>query len=166
MRRLTVQGPDAAQHIIQEEIRKTKDARHQHRLHCILLICTGKSCQEVADLFGDAVRSVEYWVTRFNKGGVNALQEAGRPGRPSRLDTKTLELVGQDLRKDPRELGYSQNLWDGILLSHHLKEKYHIDLKVRQCQYLFHKLGFRRRKPEPRIAKANQEAQEAYKKTL
>ncbi|MCL5962870.1 MAG: hypothetical protein M1411_00645, partial [Candidatus Thermoplasmatota archaeon] len=41
---------------------------------------------------------------------------------------------GIDLRKNPRDFGYSQNLWDGKLLSHHLKEKYSIVLGTRQCQ--------------------------------
>ena len=38
-----------------------------------------------------------------------------------------------------------------------------IELKVRQCQYLFHQLGFRRRKPRSIIDKADREVQEAYK---
>jgi transposase len=36
---------------------------------------------------------------------------------------------------------------------------------VRQCQRLFHQLGFRRRKPRSLIAQADPEAQAAYKKT-
>jgi transposase len=62
-------------------------------------------------------------------------------------------------------LGYGQNLWDGKLLSHHLSRSYGVNLGVRQCQRLFHQLGFRRRKPRPLIAKANREAQRRYKKT-
>jgi transposase len=36
---------------------------------------------------------------------------------------------------------------------------------VRQCQRLFHQLGFRRRKPRSVIAQADPEAKAAYKKT-
>ena len=36
---------------------------------------------------------------------------------------------------------------------------------VRQCQRIFHQLGFRRRKPRPLIAQADPEAKAAYKKT-
>ncbi len=86
-------------------------------------------------------------------------------GRIARLFPEDKEVLAQDLRSFPRELGYTQNLWDGKLLSHHLKEKFNIELKIRQCQNLFHQLGFRRRKPRPVIAKADPEAQEAYKKT-
>ncbi|MCZ7584446.1 MAG: winged helix-turn-helix domain-containing protein [Deltaproteobacteria bacterium] len=38
-------------------------------------------------------------------------------------------------------------------------------LGVRQCQRLFSRLGFRRRKPRPQIAKADPAAQKAFKKT-
>jgi hypothetical protein len=40
-----------------------------------------------------------------------------------------------------------------------------VDLGVRQCQRLFHHLGFRQRKPRPLIAKSDPEAQRKYKKT-
>ena len=75
------------------------------------------------------------------------------------------EAVGEDLRRSPFELGYSQNLWDGKLLSHHLAVQYGVKIGVRQCLRLFHQFGFRRRKPRPMIAKADPEAQCTYKKT-
>ena len=75
------------------------------------------------------------------------------------------ETMSQKSRKHHRELGYQQNLWDGKLLSHHLRESYGVDLGVRQCQRIFRNLGFRLRKPRPLIAKADPEEQEAFKKT-
>ncbi|MBW2149488.1 MAG: transposase [Deltaproteobacteria bacterium] len=165
MRRITVTDPERAKEIIQAEIRKTDESRLQHRLHCVLLICFGKTCAEVSALFGDSLRVVQYWVRRFNQAGVQGLRDAARPGRTPRLSKEDKEILAQDLRGSPREFGYSQNLWDGKLLGHHIKEKFGVELKVRQCQNLFHQLGFRRRKPRPLIAKADQGAQRAYKKT-
>ncbi|MEI6613339.1 MAG: winged helix-turn-helix domain-containing protein [Chrysiogenales bacterium] len=55
-------------------------------------------------------------------------------------------------------LGYPQTLWDGKLLSHHLKNLKRIGIGVRQYQRLFHQLGFRRRKPRALIAQADPEA--------
>jgi len=75
------------------------------------------------------------------------------------------EKLERDLRLHPRDLGYEQNLWDGKLLSHHLRQRYATELGVRQCQRLFRSLGFRRRKPRPVIAQADPEAQRAFKKT-
>jgi len=150
---------------IQQEIVRSDESRYDHRLHGVLLVCSGLSTYEVAELFGQSARTVQYWVRRFEQRGFAGLQEAERPGRPTALGASTLERVGKDLRRDPRELGYTQTLWDGKLLSHHLDATYRVHLGVRQCQRLFAQLGFRRRKPRPLIAQADPEAQRAYKKT-
>ena len=165
MRRVTIKNPEEAKAVLRAEIHRTNETRLQHRLHCILLICDGKTCAEVVALFGDSLRAVQYWVKRYNEAGIEGLRGPTRMGRIPRLLPEDKGILAQDLRRSPRELGYTQNLWDGNLLSHHLKQKFNIELKIRQCQNLFHQLGFRRRKPRPVIAKADPEAQEAYKKT-
>ena len=164
MKPIIIKNAEAAKAIIKEQIQRTDEARYQHRLHCVLLICEGKTCAEIAALFGDGLRTVQYWAKRFNEDGIRGLRDAARPGRRARLSDRAKEALAQDLRHLPREFGYSQNLWDGKLLKHHLKQKFQVELKVRRCQTLFHELGFRRRKPRPVIAKADQEGQEAYKK--
>jgi len=164
MRRVTVSNAPEARELIKAEIRRTAEARLQHRLHCLLLVCDGKTCAEVSALFGDSLRAMEYWVRRFNERGIDGLRDAARPGRRSRLSPEDEKALGRDLRCSPQQFGYGQSLWDGKLLSHHLKQKFNIELKVRQCQNLFHRLGFRRRKPRPVIAGGDVVAQEAYKK--
>ncbi len=165
MRRIIIKNPEEAKAVIRAEIHSTDETRLQHRLHCILLICDGKTSAEVVALFGDSLRTIQYWIKRYNEAGMEGLRDPIRMGRVPRLLPEDKEILAQDLRSSPRELGYTQNLWDGKLLSHHLKQKFNIELKIRQCQNMFHHLGFRRRKPRPVIAKANPEAQEAYKKT-
>ena len=165
MRKLEIENPEFLRLAIQEEIARSEESRYDHRLHGILLVCSGFSCSEVAEMLGQSRRTVQYWVKRFEQSGFAGLQEGFRTGRPRAMDEETIEKVGRDLRLPPRELGYSQNLWDGKLLSHHLAQSYGIQLGVRQCQRLFRELGFRRRKPRPVIAQADPEAQRAYKKT-
>ncbi|WP_258188323.1 helix-turn-helix domain-containing protein [Candidatus Hakubella thermalkaliphila] len=64
----------------------------------------------------------------------------------------------------PRDLDYDQNLWDGVLLSHHLQKHYGISLGVRQCQRLFHQLGFTLQRPRRQAHEADPLQQEAFKK--
>jgi transposase len=56
-------------------------------------------------------------------------------------------------------------LWDGPLLSSFLSKQLGVTLRVRQCQRLFRRLGFRLRKPRPEIAQADPQMQAAVKKT-
>ena len=56
------------------------------------------------------------------------------------------------------------NLWDGKVLSAYMKQEWGIKLGIRQCQRLFRQLGFRLRKPRSKIASADPEKQEGFKK--
>lgn len=165
MRKLEIKDADIMQIAVQEEILRSEESRYDHRLHGILLVCSGLSCNEVAKLFGQSPRTVQYWISRFEDSGFAGLQDTPRPGRPAAMDEGIIQSLGQDLRRSPRELGYAQNLWDGKLLSHHLTQKFRIHLGIRQCQRLFRQMGFRRRKPRPLIAESDPEAKRKYKKT-
>jgi len=165
MRKLEISNAEVMRLAIHEEIQRSDDSRYDHRLHGVLLVSHGISAQEVAGLLGQSPRAVQYWIRRFNEDGFAGLREGERPGRPSSLAETDLALLGQDLRLLPEAFGYSQNLWDGKLLQHHLATRYGVELGVRQCQRLFTRLGFRLRKPRPVIAQADPDAQRAYKKT-
>ncbi len=165
MRKLEIKDAQIMRIAVQQEILRSEESRYDHRLHGILLVCSGLSCAEVAELFGHGRRTIQYWVRRFEESGFAGLEESPRPGRPSLIDEDIRRELDIDLRRSPRDHGYSQNLWDGKLLSHHLSQCYGIQLGERQCRRLFRQLGFRRRKPRPVIAKADEEAQREYKKT-
>ena len=149
---------------LQDEIRRSEESRYDHRLHGVLLVAQGLTCPEVAALLGDASRSVEYWVRRFEEDGLAGLQEGERSGRPRRLSAKQLGEIDAILRKSPRQVGLGGNLWDGKTLSAWIERQYGTVLRVRQCQRLFRQLGFRLRKPRPMVAQADPERQKAHKK--
>src|SRR5271166_6587347 len=80
---------DDAENVIlglQDEIRRSEESRYDHRLHGVLLVAYGMNCCQVADLLGDAPRTVAYWVERFEEKGLGGLHEGSRSGRPSKLD--------------------------------------------------------------------------------
>ena len=122
------------------------------------------TCPQVAELLGDAPRSVEYWVHRFERSGLAGLREGERSGRPRRLNEKQLREINIALRQMPRELGLGGNLWDGKTLAAWIAQRYGMELGVRQCQRLFRQLGFRLRKPRPSVAQADAALQKAHKK--
>jgi transposase len=165
MRKLVIADAEVMCLAIQQEIARSEESRYDHRLHGVLLVNLGLSSCQVAEWFGQDPRTVARWVHRFERRGFAGLQESVRPGRPPRLSPRQVAAVDQALRQAPRDLGYSQTLWDGKLLAHHVAARYGVALGVRQCQRLFHQLDFRRRKPRPVIAQADPAAQAAFKKT-
>jgi transposase len=164
MKKIHISDVDTVVLILQDEIRRSYQARYDHRLHAVLMVAQGMSCRAAAGLLGDSPRTVAYWVNRFEAEGLSGLADADRPGRPSRLDEQQLKQIQEALRSSPSEFGLSANLWDGKLLSHFIHRRFGVDLGVRQCQRLFRQFGFRLRKPRPLIAKADPEKQEEFKK--
>jgi transposase len=145
MQKLEIKDADIIRVAVQEEIFRSEESRYDHRLHGIMLVCSGFRCREVAELFGHSPRTVQYWVRRFEESGFAGLEETPRPGRPTALDEGILQNIGADLRRDPRELGYTQNLWDGKLLSHHWAQRFKVHLGARKCQRLFRQMDCRLR---------------------
>ena len=162
MRQLQLEDAEIMTIAIQQEIRRSEDARYDHRLHGVLLVGQGLGCLETAQLLGQDPVSVQRWVHRFNRSGFAGLHEGERPGRPTCLSARQWEELERDLRRAPREWGYAQNLWDGKLLAHHLALRFGVRLGVRQCQRIFGRLGFRLRKPRPEIAQGDPLAQARY----
>lgn len=150
---------------LQDEIRRSDEARYDHRLHALLLVAQGMSCRQVAQVLGDAPRTVAYWVHRFAEQGFAGLADADRPGRPKRLDGVQLREIARAIRGSPQDHGLECNLWDGKCLSAFIRQRFGVELGVRQCQRLFRQLGFRLRKPRPGMAGADPARQEEYKKT-
>lgn len=122
------------------------------------------TCPAVAKLLGDSVRTVQYWVKRFDKEGLGGLTEGERLGRPRALNNKQMKEIEKALRQQPQDVGMDGNIWDGKMLSAHIKKSYRVTLGARQCQRMFRQLGFRLRKPRPMIAHADPEVQKRYKK--
>ena len=59
------------------------------------------------------------------------MREGERLGRPAMLDAKQWAALGRDLRRNPQQFGHAGHLWDGKLLSAHLRLRYGVRLDVR-----------------------------------
>ena len=150
--------------ILQDEIRRTDEARYDHRLHAILLVAQGMSSRQAAQYLGDSPRTVAYWVQRFEAEGLSGLADADRPGRTKKLNQVQMNKIEIALRNSPIDYGLSGNLWDGKTLSAHIQKEFGVQLGVRQCQRMFRQLGFRLRKPRSKIANADASRKEDFKK--
>jgi transposase len=166
MKPLTIADAQTMILALQDEIRRSDESCYDHRLHGVLLVAHGLTCPEAAELLGDAPRSVEYWVNRFESKGFAGLTQQPKSGRPGRLSPAHLEKIQVALRRSPSEVGLGgANLWDGKTLAAFVRQQLAVALSVRQCQRLFRQLNFRLRKPRPVVASADPEQQAAYKKT-
>ena len=128
---------------LRDEIRRSSESRYDHRLHGILLIAQGMSGGQVAQLLGDAPRTVAYWVRRFEQEGLAGLVDGERLGRPRRLNEAQVREIEVALRQTPRDFGLIGHVWDGKTLSAFIYQQWNVTVGVRQCQRIFRQLGFR-----------------------
>jgi len=149
---------------IQDEISRTPEGRYYHRLHIALHALKTGDYYGTAHIFNHSPHSVYNWIHRLTQKGLAGLREGKRPGRPRCLSPSQEEELRKDLLFCPREFGYDQNIWDGPLLSYHLEKRFAVRLQVRQCQNLFHRLGFSLQRPRRQAAEADPEKQEIFKK--
>src|SRR3954469_8451307 len=140
MRKLQILDAETMILALQDEIRRSEESRYDHRLHGVLLVAQGMSCREAGFLLGDAPRTVEYWVHRFEEEGLAGLVDGARSGRPRRLNEKQAQEVAAALRKSPEDFGLAGQIWDGKTLAAWVDQRYGITLGVRQCQRLFRRL--------------------------
>jgi transposase len=166
MRPLTLLSPEHSRAVLQQEINRHQEARYDHRLHCVLLVASGLSCQRVAGIFGDSPRTLVNWVRRFDRNGLAGLAEGNHSGRPTRLSAEQLEEIHALVRQPPTAAGLDVNLWDGQSLSACLQKRFGIPLSIRQCQRLFRLVDTRYRLRRPLVAKADPQRQAEHKKNF
>ena len=137
MHKLEITTPAAVQAALRHEGEHSPQSRFVHRLHCLLLVGTGRSCYEVAEVFGDDPRSVERWVREFQQHGIEGLREKSHTGRHATLADAQMRQLELALRNGPRELGYAVDLWNNPLLRAEILRRFGVTLSARHCQRLF-----------------------------
>ena len=113
------------------------------KIASLLLIVEGQRPGWTARVLGLTRMSLNRWIRSVNKGGLKALLNKPKPGRPSRLTPKIAQEVERHLEQSPQVFGLNRARWDGPTLSEHLERRYGVKLKIRQAQMWMHQLGYR-----------------------
>ena len=144
-------------------VKENPDIKFAYRVSMVNLILSGMPAKELALHCGDGETTLMSWVTKVDREGWNALRAKKQPGKPSKLNSEQMEVVRAAIAGDPKEQGF--DVWDGPALSTYIKATFSIDLGVRACQKLFHKLGFSLIRPQtyPSLDNADDKAREAFK---
>ena len=136
MHKLEVTIPEAVRTALKQEAECTPHLRFAHRLHCLLLVAAGRSCYEVAEVFGDDPRTVERWVRGFQQRGIEALREKPHPGRRACLADAQMRELEVALGSAPRALGHADDSWNATVLRAEILRRFGATLSVRHCRRL------------------------------
>ncbi|KKK90819.1 hypothetical protein LCGC14_2719170 [marine sediment metagenome] len=162
MERLQIVKSSPNHDALVELYRKEKHSRLKERYQAIFLMIELKDCKTVAELVKRSQKTIQNWVNAFNEGVIEGIIPNIPSGRPSRLSKSQMEEIKEDVLTHPRKLGYEFSNWEGKSVAHHIKQKYRVELGMRQCQYILHKLGLTLQRPRYNFPKADAEKQEEF----
>jgi transposase len=95
--------------------------RVSERIHFVLLSAQGYTPPEIGELMGYHAASVRMWLKAYHAGGVAALADAPRSGRP-RSDPHLDDVVETQVGQPPIIFGYLQSIWTVAMLASHIAQ--------------------------------------------
>src|SRR5262245_59036264 len=96
--------------------------RLRERLEMVKGVGLGQEVPQIAQWSGCTERTVRHWLRRYTKGGVTALADAPRAGRPAAADAVYRRAAEAALETPPRTLGLPFDVWTSARLSAYLAE--------------------------------------------
>jgi transposase len=118
-----VRAAREARAVVESALRRRDLApRVRERLEMVKAVALGYSLAEVARWSGRAERTVGRWLAAFTVGGVAAVVDAPRAGRPPRADAAYLAALERAADTPPRTLGLLFDAWTSDRLSAYLAE--------------------------------------------
>ena len=137
----TLKSSIEAAALIRAEIRRSADARYDHRLHGVLLVLQGRPCHEVAAMLDETPRTVQRWAQRFRQQGLAGLHDGPRSGRPALIAPIDRARIRDELSRSPRAFDLAAEQWDPSTVRAHLHARYGVDYSVRHCRRLLAIIG-------------------------
>ena len=134
--------------IIEHAIRHDKHAEVRQRCIAIRLLHLGHKPSEVAMMQAVSDPTIYGWHKRWLTGGVEALADKPRSGRPSKSDDAYSLLLEAVVEKAPAELGYNFAIWTIDRLRAHLAKETGIELSESRLRALLKRKGYRYRRPK------------------
>ncbi len=139
--------------------------RSWRRVQAVILAKQGWTASHVAQSLGCSLRSVKNWVAQYHRGGVEALREQPRPGRPRSLAPEHYPRLRQRLDAPPGPE-------DGVYVLRAADVRRNLEresgvMMGRQAVYdLLHRLGYSDLMPRPHHEDANPEVQGFFKEIV
>jgi transposase len=97
--------------------------RVRERLEMVKAADQGQSLASIAAWSGRSIDTVRRWLTRFVEGGIDAVADAPRPGRPVKADRAYLAALEQAVETPPSTLGLPFDVWTSDRLRAYLLEQ-------------------------------------------
>lgn len=154
---------------IKELLNSKKEFKQCYRLCAVYQVSIGKQPRELEDIYNVSFKTINNWVHRFNKYGIDGLLDKEIPGRKSRLtEEQKQEIKEIILNKSPEYFGYNSATWTGALIINYIKNHYQVIYEKAQIYNILERLGLSFQKgkgvyPETKPEKREEQIKELKK---
>lgn len=133
---------------VEKAIKHDKRPEVVQRSMAIRLLHLGNKPKDVAQMQAVSKPTIYGWFHRWQSGGVEALANRPKSGRPLKADDEYSLALMDVIEKEPSEVGYDFTIWTVERLSAHLEKVTGIALSESRLRALLKRKGYRYRRPK------------------
>jgi transposase len=133
---------------IEKAIKSDKRSEVVQRCIAVRLLHLGHKPEQVAKMQAVSKPTIYSWFQHWQSGGVEALANLPKSGRPPKADDAYSLALMDVIEKEPKEFGYEFMMWTVERLSAHLEKKTGIFLSESRLRALIKRKGYRYRRPK------------------
>ena len=145
--------------------RGTKDSKQARRLLAVAMVLDGVLRAVAAEACGMDRQTLRDWVHRYNAEGIEGLRDRPRPGRPPGLSEAQMAELDELVIAGPDPAVHRVVRWRCFDLREVIKQRFEVEITERHVGRLLRQLKLTRLTVRPRHPQADEDAQEAFKKT-
>ena len=138
--------------------------RLSRRIHGVYLANKGHTCPEIMQIIGASRRAIQQWVQKYNNGGIEALKDKPRPGKPTKLPRQMEKRFCHRIASGPSKQD-SVSALNGPVIKRLLEREFGAIYSLWGVYDLLHRLGYSCLCPRPQHENANRQLQAEFKKT-
>jgi transposase len=144
---------------------REKNGAAARRMLALAMVLDGADRKSAAETCGMDRQTLRDWVHRYNADGLGGLHDLKTLGRKPKLTAEQQAELVRLVEAGPDPARHAVVRWRRVDLRDELQRRFGVVLHERSVGKLLTKLGYRRLSVRPRHPQADEEAQEAFKKT-
>lgn len=141
-----------------------RDEAVRRRVRAGRLLLAGKSPPDVGRIVGAPRQTVYRWASVLKIGGIDALRDMSKGGRPARLGAAELSRLYVALLEGAEVHGFATPLWTVKRVRLWIEREFGVRYSEVHCWRLLGQLGFSNQKPDRRALEGDEAAIEHWRK--
>jgi len=139
--------------------RARKDFDLTQRMQGLLLVSQGMVEHRAAQILGVGRRTLQDWICRYRRGGLEALVKGPYPGRKPKLTEAQLAELDHIIEKGPESVGLDTGVWTAPLAADLVKKLFGVRYHPDHMRRILRRLRFSVQLPTRELSRADPEEQ-------